>query len=214
MNNIDEKNKSSLRYPVVAGMLVLTAVLTALLTLFVVRFWILQPGIEPVVLDHREKAELEEKLKVIRKGPGEDELKPEPYREYHEDRVIYLTQRELNAMISRNQDLAERIALHLSRDMISATALITLPPEMPVLSGKTVEVRIGLRMGYSDGSPVMIVEGISLMGVPLPSAWMGNIKGRDLFIMYGDKGGFWQVFGEGIQDLRVEDGRLRVQLSH
>jgi hypothetical protein len=52
------------------------------------------------------------------------------------------------------------------------------------------------------------------MGVPLPGAWLGGIKGKDLVAFYGSDGGFWQAFSHGVRDLSVEEGRLRVELAH
>jgi hypothetical protein len=60
---------------------------------------------------------------------------------------------------------------------------------------------------------VVSMEGVSIMGVPLPGAWLGGIKGKDLVAFYGSDGGFWQAFSHGVRDLRVEEGRLRVELA-
>ena len=98
--------------------------------------------------------------------------------------------------------------------MISAGLLITLPQEVPVLGGKTVKVTTGIHVSFTDDRPSMIVEGVSLMGVPLPSSWLGGIKGVDL--MQQDTAGgnsLREIFGSGIKDLRVEDGQLRVKLA-
>ena len=211
------------------GMLVLLAiVLSVLATLWVARVWLYPQPFQPVVLDTRERAALDSKLESLSADAPEPTTAPQapdaatdvaappeaaPYSERPEDRVIHFSQRELNAMIARNPDLAERLALHLSDDMISARMLVTLPPDFPVFASQTLRISTGLSMRYENGRPVVIVQGVSLMGVPLPSAWLGGIKGHDLMALHGAEGGFWQAFGEGVRDLTIEDGRLRVELA-
>ncbi|HRP98347.1 MAG TPA: hypothetical protein PL143_19095 [Rhodocyclaceae bacterium] len=216
------------------ALLLLTTVgVSVAATLWVARTWLFPQPFTPVVLDAREQSTLETKLHSLAAaaqtptpsptpsptitpaaaGRGIDAVEPAPYVERPADRVIYFTQRELNALIARNPDLAGRLALHLSDELLSATMLVTLPPDLPVLAGHTVRVATGLRLRYEQGRPVVAVEGVSLMGVPLPSAWLGGLKGRDLVALHGAEGGFWHAFGAGVRDLRVEEGRLRVELA-
>ena len=35
-------------------------------------------------------------------------------------------------------------------------------------------------MRYANGRPVMVLKGVSVWGVPLPNAWLGNLKNIDL----------------------------------
>jgi hypothetical protein len=213
MNQQDPKAKKSLRLSVVIAILALTVVLTVVMTLFVAKFWLFQPAMDPVDLSPQEKTELETKLQILQTASDQESVSPERYSEQSADRVIYFTQRELNAMIASEPDLARRAAVHLSEDMISANFLVTLPQDLPVLGGKTVKVSAGLRVAYSQGRPSIIIEGVSLMGIPVPSAWLGGLKGRDLVQYEGQGGDLWQAFGRGIADLQVEDGRLKVELS-
>lgn len=200
-------------------------------TLWFARTVLYPQPFQPVVLDTREQATLEGKLEDLARAhdstarprapkeadtqalPSAQPLEPAPYVEEARDRVIHFTQRELNAMIARDPDLARQLAVDLSDDLVSATLLITLPPDFPLFSGRTVRLATGLRVRHEQGRPAVIVEGVSLMGVPLPAAWLGGLKGRDLVALYGPEGGFWHAFSEGVQDLRVERGRLRVELA-
>jgi hypothetical protein len=50
------------------------------------------------------------------------------------------------------------------------------------------------------------------MGVPLPAAWLGNLKNVDLIQQFGNDPGFWQNFAAGIRAVEVRDGQLRVEL--
>lgn len=202
------QKKKLLSLPGMAVLLALTVIITVLITLAAARTWIFEPDVDPVVLDSREQAQLEDKLKALQKSSG-----PEKYSESQEDRVLYLTQRELNAIIARDPALAERLFFHLSEAKISATLLVDIPEDMPVFAGRRVEVTAGLQANYADGRPLLVVEGISLMGVPVPSAWMGGLKGKNLLELEGPGGDFARLFGQGVKDLRVEEGRLRIELA-
>ncbi len=203
-----KQKTKTLGLPGITILLTLTVIITVIVTLAVARIWLFQPDVSPVVLDTREEARLEDKLKIL-----EEASRPGEYSESPEDRVLYLTERELNAIVARDPALADRLAFHLSEAKISATLLVDIPEDMPVFAGRRVEVATGLQTSYADGRPSIIVEGVSLMGVPLPSAWLGGLKGRDLLELEGPGGDFARLFGQGVGDLRVEEGRLRIELA-
>jgi hypothetical protein len=58
----------------------------------------------------------------------------------------------------------------------------------------------------------VLLKGISVMGVPIPNAWLGNLKNVDLVEQYGSDTGFWQAFAAGVAQLEVEEGRLKIKL--
>lgn len=219
------RRRGGIGWGTLAALLLAAIAISVATTLWIAHTWLFPQPFAPVVLDAREQAVLDTKMHSLA-GPATIDpptgasrdtsppaVQPGPYAERPEDRVIYFTQRELNALIARNPELAGRLALHLSDDLVSATMLITLPADLPVFAGRTVRVATGLRLRYEQDRPVVAIEGVSLMGVPLPAAWLGSLKGRDLVTLYGTDGGFWQLFGEGVRDLRVEAGRLRVELA-
>ncbi|WP_018232282.1 hypothetical protein [Thioalkalivibrio thiocyanodenitrificans] len=198
-------------------LLLLAAVLiTAVATLWAARIYLYPAPLEPVVLSAPERQVLEDKLRQVRDpdpaDPGVGPV-PERYGEAPAARVLYFTQRELNGLIAGSPELADRVALHLSDDLVSATVLVSLPPDFPVMAGRVIRVDAGLALQHMNDRPVVVLRGVSIMGVPLPDAWLGGLKGRDLVALYGSEPGFWQAFAEGVRDLRVEQGRLRVELA-
>jgi hypothetical protein len=82
-----------------------------------------------------------------------------------------------------------------------------------VPGGQTLKVRAGLELAYREGRPSVALRGIRIMGVPLPNAWLGGIKNIDLVREHGVKEGFWKAFADGVGDIRVEEGRLRIRLN-
>lgn len=158
----------------------------------------------PVVLAPREQEALEAKL---------ERLEPERYREDQASRTLRFTERELNALLARNTGLAPRLALHLSEDLLSARLLVPMDEEVPLLGGKVVKVTAGLELALAEGRPRAVLRGVSVMGVPIPNAWLGGIKNVDLVKEFGGTDGFWKAFAAGVSDLRVEDGALLVRLK-
>lgn len=139
--------------------------------------------------------------------------KPEPYSEDDLSREINFNERELNALLANSTDLASRLALDLADDLISANMLITLPPDFPFMGGKTLRVRAGLELAYRASKPVVVLRGVSIMGVPMPNAWLGDLKNVDLIEQFGTDQGFWQTFAGGVESIRVQEGKLQVRLK-
>ena len=193
------------------------------LTFWAVRVYLYPSDFEPVELSAREQSALDAKLARLEGLGGferpasnreDDEtwLRPEPYDESEADREISLSERELNSLIAQNTDLATRVAIDLSDDLASARLLIPVDPDFPLLGGKTLRVNAGVGLAYTGKRPVVRLKGISVMGVPIPNAWLGNLKNVDLVEQYGTDTGFWQAFAAGVAQLAVEEGRLKIKL--
>ena len=86
-------------------------------------------------------------------------------------------------------------------------------PVFPLLGGQVIKVRAGVEFAYGDGGPAAVLRGISIMGVPLPNAWLGGIKNIDLVGEFGRQDGFWKSFAEGVEHIRVADGQLHIKLK-
>ncbi|RNA65248.1 arginine N-succinyltransferase [Prosthecochloris sp. ZM_2] len=202
---------------------------TALVTVLVIRYFFFPPPFTPVELNEREKQELAVKIERIEDASGvalddlfapaaDDEfrpdgsLKPVPYSEEGASREVYLTERELNALLGRNTDLARKLAIDLLDDLISAKLLVPMDPDVPVLGGKTLRIRAGLELAYRNGKAVVKLRGISFMGIPLPNAWLGGLKNVDLVEEFGADPGFWRGFSDGIDALAVREGRMYLRL--
>lgn len=136
---------------------------------------------------------------------------PEAYSEEGARREVFFSERELNGLIAEDSDLASNLAIDLSDDLVSFTLLVPVPPDFPVMPGRIVRVRGGAEVAFANGRPVVAIKGVSLMGVPVPNAWLGNLKNVDLVQEYGDAG-FWKAFAAGVEAVSVEDGRVQVKL--
>jgi hypothetical protein len=195
-------------------------VLTAVVSFLVFRAILFPSAFTPVGLNARDEKALQAKLDRLDFTPPPPRLsavagtalKPEPYSEAGADRTIRFTEKELNALLAKNTDLADKLAIDLSQDLVSAKLLIPLDPDLPVMGGKTLRVRTGLTFSYAEGRPVVMLRGVTVMGVPLPNAWLGGLKNIDFVKQSGDGAGFWKAFADGVESVRVEEGCIAIRL--
>lgn len=218
----------------VLGCVVAAILVTAGLTYWIVRTYILPSDFEPVELSAQEQVRLDSKLRVLGIEPpspsadaaagdnapetdapetDEEWLRPEPYSEAGAKREVGFSEREVNALLSHNTDLARKLSIDLSDDLASARVLIPLDQDFPILGGRTLRVAAGLELAYGEGRPVVIVRGVSLMGVPIPNAWLGNLKNVDLVEEFGGGPGVWKGFADGIEFAQIRDGELKIKLK-
>jgi len=210
-------------------LVVVVAILASAATVWVITRYVFPREFSPVQLSEREQRVLDEKIERVeattlgrpRHGGGPSPapadagrpLEPERYTEAGATREIAFTERELNALLARNTDLARKLAIDLSQDMASAKLLVPLDPEFPILGGKTLKVTAGLELRYSDHRPVVALTGVSVWGVPIPNAWLGGLKHVDLVGEFGGQEGFWKSFADGVDFVQVTDGQVIVKLK-
>lgn len=218
----------------VFGIVMGAIVLTVGITLFAAWTFLFPKPFEPVVLSTGERQVLETKLQQFdavgmpsgkQSAPPEADskseaemtedgrLNPQKYSEEGASREVLFSEREINGMIASNTDLADKLAIDLSDDLISARMRVPVDPDFPFFGGKILRVKAGVEMAYREGRPVVKVKGVSLMGVPVPNAWLGGIKNIDLVDEFSGEEGFWKAFGDGVELIAVEDGQFKVTLK-
>lgn len=203
------------------GLMLLTVAISVGIAVWVVSAYLFPSAFEPVTLSEGEEQVLQQKLhrldalqqSAATTGQAGSALEPEPYDDSAMSRDIALSERELNALIATNTNLASQLAIDLSDDLASAKVLMPLDPEMPIVGGKTLRIHTGLEMRMNNGKPSIILKGVSVWGVSLPNAWLGNMKGIDLASEFGRDRGFWQAFAEGVEQIEVKEGKLRIKLK-
>ncbi len=216
--------RSGLRWFHVLGIVLVTIAGTAVGTTWLVSTYLFPRDFEPVALSAAEGTTLERKLRTLGFPPegspaptespeASGPLTPEPYRETDAYREVSLSERELNALLAKNTNLAQRLAIDLSADLVSGKLLVPLEDDLPVLGGRTLRVHVGLELAYTGTRPVVVLNGVSLMGVPLPNAWLGGLKNVDLVKEFGAEPGLWKAFADGVESLRVEEGRPKGRLK-
>ena len=208
----------------VAAIVIVSVLLTVALTLWLVKVYLFPAEFTPVILTPKEEQSLAAKLATLdpdlapvarNNSPIAEAtaLQPEPYSEAGASREIRFSEREVNALLAKNTDLAQRVAIDLSDDLISAKILVPLDEDFPMLGGQVLRLKAGVEMAYLEERPVVRLRGVSVMGVPLPNAWLGGLKNIDLVQEFGTGGGFWKAFAEGVAAVRVQEGQLMLRLK-
>jgi len=198
------------------GIIVISVATTLGAGYWYVTHYLFPDQFKPVELSQSDSRRLDRKLEKLGGDAAagrQEPLEPEPYSEAGASREVEFTEQELNALLARNTDLASRLAIDLSENLASARLLVDMPPDFPVLGGKTVNVSAGMELRLVDGRPSAVLKGISVWGIPLPNAWLGNMKNIDLLQEFGRDGGFWQVIRDGVEEISVHEGKLRIRFK-
>lgn len=234
-SNVEQRERKKQFSCLQVTAIVAAAVILAVAGTMAAAWFYLSPRpFKPVVLTPEEQLLLEAKLDRVEEltgmqppgagataenGPaGKDftpdgRLRPEAYTEEAADREVRFSERELNAMIATNTDLADKFAVDLADNLVSARLLIPVDPDFPVLGGKTLRARAGVEVAYREGRPVVRIRGVSLMGVPMPNAWLGGLKNIDLVQEFGAEKGFWKAFADGVESISVREGRIHIVMK-
>lgn len=203
----------------ILGIVLLTVIISVGVTFWLINYYLFPKRFEPVTLNQRETTTLEQKLNQVGlfgladKEKPPEELTPEPYTEEGANREISLSEKELNALLAKNTDMAERLVIDLSDNLASAKLLLPLDPDFPFFGGKTLKVSGGMELAYANSRPIVVLKGVSVWGVPIPNAWLGNLKNVDLVGEFGGQEGFWKSFADGVDNIRVEEGHLLIKLK-
>ena len=223
MNNIQEKKKGMNRLSIL-GLVLVTVLISVGITVWIVNSYIFPKKFKPVVLSQKEESVLDQKLKTFH-GFGSSKLNadtsneaqtttltPEKYSE-DSDKVIRLTERELNALLAKNTNLSDKLVIDLSDNLLSVKLLIPVDQEFPFIGGKTIKVTAGMELAFKNSHPIVMLKGVSLMGVPIPNSWLGGLKNIDLIKEFGHDEGFWNAFSEGVGEMHAEEGRFVIKLK-
>ena len=204
------------------GIVVITIFITVSAGYWLVTSYLFPTSFTPVVLSVKEQQRLDHKLERLGGNTGtgaqknavtQKTLEPEAYSEVGASRDIDFSEKEFNALLAKNTDLASKLAIDFSDNLASAKLLVDLDPDFPVLGGKPLKVTAGMEIKLSNGKPSAILKGVSVWGVPIPNAWLGNLKNIDLNKEFGEAGGFWQAINEGVEELEVKEGKLHIKLK-
>lgn len=196
---------------VVTGIVLSCCLLTAVGTVWWVKRNLYASPLHPVALSQSEQSALNEKLAQLELS--EEIVAPPAQPESKDPRTLSLTTKELNAFLA-DQGIGEQVKLDLSQNRIVANFLLPIDKNAPLFAGTTLRIRLALSaLMNAAGKLVIKVDDISLGGIPLPNAWLGDIKGLDL--VSGEIGSdpTVQRFVAGIKDFRVENGQVQIVLN-
>lgn len=210
----------------------LLVVITAVIAVVATLWWLKRP-IEPVTLDAKEQAVLDEKVKIFERAkalPSSGEIAagttpaapgqpaeggtPAPDAAYLPgSRTLRLTERELNALLNQNTDLGDKVRLELATDAVNAYLAVPIPEDFPIGAGTTFRARGRFQIKVVEGhAPTAMLEDITVLGLSLPQAWLADLKGRNLFEGRPGQTGHGAIL-QGIKSLKVEPGNLVLEVN-
>lgn len=203
----------------------------AIIATVLVTLWWIQRPIRPVVLSDKEKTVLDTKLTYLenpdvapRRHPGlrkastvaevRDAGSADNHTYVPGDKVITLTQREINGLLNANTDLGHSVRLEFDTDAINAYLAVPIPQDFPIGGGKMFRARGRFRLSIEEGgTPYAVLEDVTVFGLSLPNAWLGGIKGQNLFAdaLHGSNGG---PLLRGVKSLRLQPGALVLEVEN
>jgi hypothetical protein len=170
-------------------------------------------AMQPVMLSASEQTELDGKLRTLETGasaaPAQAPVDPEVVK-----RTLTISDREINAFLAQ-QGLGEQVKVSLTKGGAAATVLVPMDKDVPFVGGTTLrlQVAIGAQMDNSKQFALRVTD-VSVGGVPLPNAWLGNMKGANLLAESNiSSDPAVKGFLAGIRDFEIQDGNLRVILN-
>jgi len=199
------------------GMLLLVCATVA------ITVWYLQRPIKPVVLSTKEKAVVETKLEHLEAASHGAKLAPNTKgagTQPEVDRIpapgstqLRLGERELNGLLNANTDLGKTLRFELGRDVINAYIAAPIPQDVPLLGGKIFRAHGRFRVSVTKGAaPYAVLEDVTVLGVSLPKAWLGGLKGENLLAdAVGKRNG--NPVLQAVKSLRVEPGALVLEIG-
>jgi hypothetical protein len=203
--------------------------ITAVVAVAATLWWLKRP-IEPVTLDATEQAVLDEKVRVFREAaanpsadapveapaPGQPNEggAPTPEPVYLPgSKTLRLTERELNALLNQNTEFGDKVRLELATDAVHAYLAVPIPPDFPIGGGTTFRARGRFQVRVVEGEPPSaVLEDLTVFGLSLPKAWLGDLKGRNLLEEEARKAGKG-AFLQGVKSLKVEPGNLVLEVN-
>jgi len=200
---------------VVFGVIIACCGITAAATAWWVKRNVYASPLQPVTLSLSEQSAFDQKVQALSGVRSEAPLDPEAVakKEAEEKRTIKITAREINAFLEK-QGLGEQVKIELSNGALAATALVPVDPEVPFIGGTTLRLKLGLSgsMG-ADQKPAFKVTDVSVGGVPLPNAWLGDMKGVNLLASNVEADPVVKQFMAGIREFEIHEGTIRVLLN-
>ena len=160
--------------------------------------WYFNKKNAPVVLTSAEKQDVEQRIEEAQYEPGINS--------------IVLSEREINGLINAHTTLGEDLKIELAKGALHARVRTTLDEDFPVLGGKTVKARARFLVEADELNPSVILDDLTVYGVSVPNAWLGELKGQNLLAsLTGGVGD--NAFSRGIEEVRIENGLIEIQLA-
>jgi len=148
---------------------------------------------------------------AIAAGPEANQGPGRPYQPG--SKGFILTDREINGLLNANTDLGKSVRLEFAQDAVNAYLAVLIPQDFPIGGGRIFRARGRFRVSLGNGGePYAVLEDVTVLGLSLPKAWLGGLKGENLLgRAMGERNGSPVL--RGIKSLRVEPGALVLEVT-
>jgi hypothetical protein len=201
---------------VITGVVLGMAGLAAASTAWWVKHNVYASAMQPVTLTAGEQSSFEGKLKTLEGAAEANPAVPAaaPVDPEVAKRTLNLSEREINAFFAQ-QGLGEQVKIALTNGGVSATILMPVDKEVPYLGGTTVRFKVSLGAKMDTNKQfAMSIQDVSVGGVPLPNAWLANMKGANLLAETNlGQDPAVKGFLAGIREFEIQEGNVRVILN-
>jgi hypothetical protein len=125
-----------------------------------------------------------------------------------------ITEKEVNAWLAKNE-LGENVQVRFKNGKITGAIILELPEDFPILAGQKIKASLALVAHLNDASRdlALLVDDVTVGGMPLPNAWVGDIKGLNLVDETAHKDPAMEKFLKGIRQFEIQDGLAVVKLN-
>ncbi len=201
---------------------IVLGVLLAVILLVVGLWWWFNRPISPVVLSPAELTVVEAKVEALERPIQNDavtdpnaatdpDVAPPTYEKGSKE--IILTERELNGLLNQNTDLGKSLRFELVPNAVHARVEMDLDPDLPILGGKRLKARARFLVSDVPGEVSLKLDDLTVWGISLPNDWLGGLKGQDLLSKVLGQGEPIKGKVAGIEEFKIESGRLVIKLS-
>jgi len=201
-----QKNSQPLRPHNRKKKVFITLAITALLVVTAgagIYWWHNRP-ITPTVLNASEQTALDQKIAIVQKRP-QSTYQPG-------EKTITLNEREVNALFHNNTGLGDKVKFEFSNDAIHARIRTKLDSELPIVGGHTLVAKARFLLKDKNNHAAIILDDITVWGISLPNAWLGDIKGQNLLSDIGLDTSENQI-SKGIKNIKIQQGQIFIELA-
>jgi hypothetical protein len=181
---------------------------------------------QPVQLTQPEQQQLDAKLTAFSAklpppaaptdtpAPVMAEGMPAPLDPEMSKRTLLLTEREMNSYLAK-QNLGDKVKVQFGQGIISANVILQAPADFPFIAGQKIRLDFNFTASASgtDKRLGLVMDDVSVGGIPLPNAWLGDLKGIDIIEQRLKNDRAFKRFLDGINTLEIKDGQMRVILN-
>ncbi len=131
-------------------------------------------------------------------------------------RTIIFTEKEINAVLHHNTDLADKLYIDLKRDVIVAKVVYPVKEDVAIVGGKTLRANITMRIFLDENRQLQLtLDDLTVGGIPLPNAWLFDLKDKNLIELDGEPEGtgLLKRIADGIADFKIENGQIKIRLN-